>query len=179
MKHGFLNNTVMQYLCTGITAGILCCISLTLLNYKKSLDRWATELSSITVKTVKMKSEIETMQNTMSTLRGIYPQFGIRSSRESLLAVADDIRQAFKGYVMTLGDITSSGNELVLPITLRMDNISYKNITTYIGYLQTHMMPYVNLGNLSIERTETSPGEDRWTCTLDIFLRIYDDGSTH
>ena len=178
MKHRFLNTPMLRYLCTGITAGILCCVSLTLLNYKKSLDKWGTELASITVKTVKMKSEIESMRHAMAELQGIYPEFGTRTSRESLLAAADDIRQAFRGCVMTIGDIICSGNELMLPITLCIDRISYKNFTTCIGYLQTYMMPYVSFRNLSVERLETTSGEDYWTCILDMFLRIHDDKSS-
>lgn len=178
MKYGFLNTPLILYVCTGITTGILCCITLTLLKYNKNLDRWTTELSHITVKAVKMKLAIENMNRVMTELRSVYPAFGLWTSRESLLAAADDIRQVFRGSVMTIGDMTRSGNELVLPMTLRIEGISYENITTCIGYLQTHMMPYISFGQISVERPEAVSGKDRWTCTLNIFLRIYDDGLT-
>ncbi|MCX8044740.1 MAG: hypothetical protein N3B18_11540 [Desulfobacterota bacterium] len=177
MKQAFLKNVLKLYISTGITAAFLCCINLTLLNYRKNLDLWASQLSRITVNAVKMKTEVEKMKKLIDELRSIYPSFGSVSSREALLGAADEMRRMLPGCNVALSDIMRTGGELVLPMTIRIEKAAYSDVVAGIGYLQTFTMPYVSMQAFSLEQTEQESGEERCTVTLQLFLKTFDDGA--
>jgi len=177
VKHAFLKNTLILYLSTGVMAGIVCCVSLMLFNYQKNLENWVRELSNITIKTVKMKAEIEKMKKASSALHDLCPEFGTQTSKESLLRTADHIRHALEGSTITFGDIERDAGELVLPITIHVERVTYREIILCVGYLQTHIMPYVHIRRCALEQSEHASDStaSRWSCTFDIVVRMADD----
>lgn len=178
MKHGFLRKSLALYLSTGVLAGIMCLACLLLLNYKKSLEDWLTQFSSITVKTVKMKASISQMHQVMTALHALYPPLTAQTGRQALLAAADETRRMLKGSDMTLGDITAAGGELLLPAAIRLDGAGYADIASCLGYLQTRIIPCVSIERLALEQTGGNPSMNRLAFTLTIFFRIPDDGKS-
>jgi len=175
MKHGFLNNALTLYLSTGIMAGMLCFICLTMSTYRKNLDVWQKQLSSVTVRAVKMKNAVAEMDKTIVRLREMYPAVDTQSCREALLATADELRRILHGCRVTLGDIQRDGGELLLPISIAADSVRYADIVSCIGALQGPLMPYISIQSLAVDRPERAVGGDRFTCALEIAVRMPDD----
>lgn len=177
MKSTFLKNALTLYLSTGIMAGMLCLISLSMSTYKRNLENWLAQLSSVTVKAVKMKTAVADIDRTIVRLRELYPAVDTQTSKEALLATADDLRRMLAGCRMTIGDMRSENGEQLLPITIVAENARYTELVRCIGYLQTRVMPYVSIQKFSIERPDQAAEGGRFNCTLDILVRMPEDAA--
>jgi len=176
VKYKFLKKSLILYSATGVLAGIACFCFMLLTNYRESLADSVSRFSNITIKTVKMKNTIVAMDRAMESLRVICPWISTQTGKEAILLTADAIQRMLQGGEVTLKDMTHDSVELMLPLQIKLDGAAYSDIVTCVGYLQSYTVPFVTIEKINLTRQSDAAADNRMLCTLDVSLRMPDDG---
>lgn len=78
-----------------------------------------------------------------------------RVGEDFLLEGVDSIKARVKGYEVTVENLDTKGDEVVLPIRVTAKSGNYTDFTNSVGFLQTMTFPFMSIREISISQAES------------------------
>lgn len=172
MRYFYLKKTLRNYLIAGMIAGVFMFLCLSLVMYKNSFANSISRMAQLTVQASRIRTETENIDIVMSHMKHLYPDIEKQRGKQALLTVVDELRTLFPQGRITIREITQDETgELILPVSMRLYGVSYDEMISVIGHMQSYLFPFADIVDFSLRRDSSYP-DNRFTADTAVILRI-------
>ena len=146
-----LKRLLLYYAASALCATVLVSGSLLSETYFASLSDTLNKFQTLKINSVKMKEASKHMDETLVSVRSIFPSYDKTEALEgSILTTVDSIKSHTRGIDITVANFEKKGDEIALPVTLAGQIRDYTVFINYVGYLQSLTLPLFHIDSLSI-----------------------------